>query len=195
VLAHGLDRIYPPEHRTTALEMLTQGGLLTEYPSNTSPERYNFVTRNSIIAGLSDATIVVESAAKGGSLITAEVANAYNREVFAVPGRVTDNTFKGCLQLIKRNKAALLDSLKDLEESLGWSTEPKSNSKPIQQELPFDLTDEQQTILAMLNNEELHINQLAVRTNIAIHQLPFLLLELELKNLVKPLPGGIYKRN
>ncbi len=195
VLAHGLDRIYPYEHRKTATEIVSQGGLLTEYPSETNPDKFNFVTRNSIVAGLGDATVVIESAAKGGSLITADIANAYNRDVFAVPGRVSDASFKGCLNLIKSNRAALMDSLSDMEESLGWNDKINGKKIATQQQLQFlDLTDEQNSIVSVLSEQEMHVNQLAVKTNIPIHQLSFVLLELEFKNLIKPLPGGIYKR-
>lgn len=193
VLAHGLDRIYPYEHRKTASAMLENGGLITEYPSGTNPDKYNFVTRNSIIAGMSDATIVVESAEKGGSLITADIANVYDRDVFAAPGRINDESFKGCLNLIKKNKASLFTSLSDLEESLGWNQFSKKQAKP--QQLPFvELSDEETVIMKAINEEHVHINQLVVKTNIPIHQLSFLLLELEFKNLVRPLPGGMYKR-
>lgn len=193
VMAHGLDRVYPYTHRQTAFEMVEQGGLLTEYISGTNPEKYNFVTRNSIIAGLSDATIVVESASKGGSLITADIANAYNRDVFAVPGRITDKSFKGCLNLIKQNKATLLDSLDVLEANLGWDRQ--KTQKNIQQTFQFeeDLTNEEKLVVDAIH-DRIHINQLAIKTNIAIHQLAFLLLELEFKNIIKPLPGGMYAR-
>lgn len=195
VLAHGLDRIYPYEHRKTAAEIIQKGGLLTEYPSETQPDRFNFVTRNSIIAGMGDAVVVVESAAKGGSLITAEVAGAYDKDVFAVPGRISDPGFKGCLNLIKNHKATLLESLSDLEDCLGWNNKSGNKETAVQQQLFFpELTDEQNSIMSVLTNEETHINRLAITTNIPIHQLSFILLELEFKNLVKPLPGGIYKR-
>ncbi|MCL1942416.1 MAG: DNA-processing protein DprA [Candidatus Azobacteroides sp.] len=195
VLAHGLDRIYPYEHRKTAAEITVQGGLLTEYPSETQPDKFNFVTRNSIIAGLGDATIVVESATKGGSLITAEVANAYDRDVFAVPGRISDTSFKGCLNLIKSNKACLLESLADMEECLGWNQKINGKKIAVQQHLEFlDLTDEQNAIITALSNDEIHVNRLAVKTDIPVHRLSFILLELEFKNLIKPLPGGLYKR-
>jgi len=195
VLAHGLDRIYPYEHRKTATEIIQQGGLLTEYPSETQPDKFNFVTRNSIIAGMSDATVVVESAAKGGSLITAEIANAYDRDVFAVPGRISDPSFKGCLNLIKNHKADLLESFSDLETSLGWDNKTNNKKIAIQQQLQFlDLTEEQSTVISALSDDDMHVNQLAVKSNIPIHQLSFVLLELELKNLIKPIPGGIYKR-
>jgi DNA processing protein len=175
--------------------MIRKGGLLTEYPSETQPDRFNFVTRNSIIAGLGDAVVVVESAAKGGSLITAEIANAYNKDVFAVPGRISDPGFKGCLNLIKNHKAVLLESLADMENCLGWDNKPSDKKIAVQQQLDFwDLTDEQNNIMFALTDDALHINQLVVKTNIPIHQLSFILLELEFKNLVKPLPGGMYTR-
>ena len=121
VLAHGLDRIYPSLHRKTAVEMLDKGGLLTEFPVGTTPDKHNFISRNRIVAGMCDATIVVESAAKGGSLITAELAESYHRDCFAFPGRVTDEYSKGCNQLIRDSKASLLLSAEDLVEAMGWT--------------------------------------------------------------------------
>lgn len=121
VLAHGLDRIYPSLHRKTAVDMLDRGGLLTEFLVGTTPDKHNFVSRNRIVAGMCDATIVIESAAKGGSLITAELAESYHRDCFAFPGRVTDEYSKGCNQLIRDNKASLLLSAEDFVQTMGWN--------------------------------------------------------------------------
>ncbi|MCD7973907.1 MAG: DNA-processing protein DprA [Candidatus Azobacteroides sp.] len=195
VLAHGLDRIYPYEHKESGREIIEQGGLITEYPSGTIPDKYNFVVRNSIIAGLTDATIVAESSAKGGSLITAEIANAYDREVFAVPGRWTDPSFHGCLNLIKKNKAVLLHCLADIEENLRWNNQKSSAPSFQQTQLCFsELSDEENRILTILANQETHINQLAIKTDIPLTRLAFLLLEMEFKHLLKPFPGGMYKK-
>ncbi len=195
VLAHGLDRIYPAVHRKTAIDMLKNGGLLTEFPSATNPDRYNFVSRNRIVAGMSDATIVVESGAKGGSLITADLASGYHRDCFALPGRITDSASIGCNELIKDNKAALIQSTEDFVESIGWTQTDHSLSKTeIQRELFPDLTTEEQQIMQILgSSKELHINELVVETNIPVNQMSALLFELEMKGLVKVLAGGMYR--
>ncbi|MDR0844771.1 MAG: DNA-processing protein DprA, partial [Tannerella sp.] len=136
VLAHGLDRLYPAAHRNTAAEMLKQGGLLTDFPSETNPDRENFLRRNRLVAGLSDATIVIESAEKGGSLVTADIAFSYGRDVYTFPGRVYDEHSKGCNRLIQMNKAGLISSAQDLISSLCWDTESRKNV-PKQEKLPF----------------------------------------------------------
>lgn len=136
VLAHGLDRIYPPAHRSTAVEMLQRGGgLLSDFPSGTEPDKPNFVKRNRIVAGLADATIVIESAEKGGSLITADIAFSYGRDVYAFPGRVSDLHSKGCNALIRQNKAGLITSATDLISALCWDVEKKAAPVPVQAEL------------------------------------------------------------
>lgn len=191
VMAHGLDRIYPATHRKTAVEMVAQGGLLTEYPSGTNPDRANFVMRNRIVAGLSDALIVVESAERGGALITAEIANSYDRDVFAFPGRATDTYSQGCNQLINRNKAALIQNATDFEELMGWSEKSKSN--PVQRSLFVELSDEESKIVSHLSTSEpKQINILSIETDFAVFRLSALLLELEFKGVVKCLPGGTY---
>lgn len=191
IIAHGLDRIYPATHRKTAVEMLNQGGLLTEYPSGTNPDRANFVMRNRIVAGLSDALIVVESAEKGGALITAEIANSYDRDVFAFPGRATDTYSQGCNQLIYKNKAALIQNVNDFEELMGWG-EP-SRSIPMQQSLFVELSEEERKIVSHLSaSEPKQINILSIETDFAVFRLSATLLELEFKGVVKSLPGGTY---
>ena len=143
VLAHGLDRIYPYVHRKTAIDMLAQGGLLTEFLTGTNPDKHNFVSRNRIVAGMSDATIVVESAAKGGSLITAELAEGYHRDCFAVPGRVTDESSIGCNRLIRDNKAALIQSAEEFVQIMGWAVaEQPARTEGIQRNLFPELTEE-----------------------------------------------------
>ena len=193
VLAHGLDRIYPSAHRQTAIQMLSQGGLLTEYISGTTPERLNFVRRNRIVAGISDATIVVESATKGGSLITAELAQAYNRDVFAVPGRIFDEYSSGCNKLIFEQKATLIQSADDVLTALGWST-PQPSAQPIQQKLFPELNAGQQLIVNSLKGTEgKQINQIIVETGLSYPQVSSELYELECQGVVTLLGGARYK--
>ena len=192
VLAHGLDRIYPAVHRKTAIEMLNKGGLITEFPSETRPEKFNFVRRNRIVAGLSDALVVIESADKGGSLITAEIANSYYREVFAMPGRVTDTYSVGCNRLISTNRAILMQDINGFINHMGWDETAKP--QPKQKELFLQLTETEERVFNALNcNEPIHVNMLAIELNVPVSELFFTLLELEMKNVVKPLPGGVYK--
>lgn len=142
VLAHGLDRIYPAEHRKTAVHMLEQGGLLTEFMSRTTPDRQNFIRRNRIVAGMSDATIVVESAAKGGALITAELANEYHRDCFAFPGRCTDPYSAGCNLLIRNNQATLVTSAEDIVKAMNWTQKPTIERGAVQRQLFPELSEE-----------------------------------------------------
>lgn len=193
VLGHGLDRIYPYSHRDTAKEMLENGALIAEFPSETNPDRHNFVRRNRIVAGMADAVVVVESAEKGGSLITADIANSYFREVFAVPGRVTDKTFAGCNRLIADNKAVLLQETNDFLQHMGWDSDRKA-AQPKQRELFLNLTDEEERIFNTLNNvNSMQVNMLAIELNTPVSELFFTLLELEMKNVIQALPGGVYK--
>ena len=192
VLAHGLDRIYPPSHRQTAVNMLNNGGLLTEYLPGTNPDSFNFVARNRIVAGMADATLVVESASKGGSLITAELANVYNRDCFAVPGRINDEFSKGCNQLIRDNKASLITQAEDLVNVMGWQ---QKDAKPeaIQRNLFVDLTPEEALIAKILKERgDLHMNNLTVEANLPIFKLTPILFSLEMKGVVKALVGGVY---
>lgn len=194
VLAHGLDRIYPPAHRHTAIEMLESGGLLTDFPSGTNPDRPNFVRRNRIVAGLADATVVIESAAKGGSLITADIAFSYGRDVYAFPGRVSDEHSSGCNALIRSNKAGLITSASDLIEALCWNVVSRRQSAPVQRMLCFELTGEEERVAAALKESgEVHVNQLAVALRLPVSQLSSLLFELEMKGVIKSLPGAQYK--
>ena len=192
VLAHGLDRIYPSQHRQTATEMLSNGGLLTEFLTDTEPEAYNFVSRNRIVAGMTDATIVVESAIKGGSLVTASLANTYNRDCFAVPGRINDEKSKGCNYLIRDSKASLITNAEDFINAMGWQT-PSAKPDAIQRNLFVDLTEEEALVVNLLQQRgDLHVNTLTVETNMPIHQLTSLLFGLEMKGVVKALVGGVY---
>jgi DNA processing protein len=196
VIAHGLDRIYPGAHLGVARRMTENGGLITEYLSETNPDRQNFVQRNRIIAGMSDVVIVVESGQKGGALITAELANDYNREVLAFPGRNTDEWSKGCNSLIKRNKAMLIESAADLVQLMGW--EKTANSKkPKQIQLFHELSPEEQKVVGILqqNDSGLQVNEMVHLSSLSYHKLSSLLLELEFKSIIKLLPGGVYKLN
>lgn len=193
VLAHGLDRIYPSVHRKTAVNMLQHGGLLTEYTSGTNPDPSNFVCRNRIVAGMCDATIVVESAKKGGALITADIANSYARDCFAFPGRARDLYSVGCNQLIKNNKAALIQSAADFVEAMGWEPTPNLHS-PTQREAFVELSNQEQVVVNLLMEEDkLHINTLVVKANIPVNKMSALLFELELKGVVRTLAGGVYQ--
>lgn len=194
VLAHGLDRIYPYVHRKTAIDMLEIGGLLTEFLTETNPDRHNFVSRNRIVAGMSDATIVVESAVKGGSLITADLASGYHRDCFAVPGRITDASSIGCNLLIRDNKAALLQSAEDFVQAMGWTVDEQS-AKPevIQRNFFPELSEDEEKIVGILTRQgDLHINTLVVETDIPVNRMTSLLFELEMKGVIKTLVGGVY---
>lgn len=195
VLAHGLDRIYPAVHRKTAVEMLETGGLLTEFITGTNPDRYNFVSRNRIVAGMSDATIVVESASKGGSLITADLAQGYHRDCFAFPGRYTDAQSQGCNQLIQENKAALIQSAEDFIKLMCWDNSAQPAKPENAQRLLFpDLSEDEEKIVNILSNgEKIHINDLSVTTDIPVHRVNTLLFELEMKGIVQVLAGSLYQ--
>lgn len=196
VLAHGLDRIYPATHRATAVKMLDNGGLLTEYITKTNPDKQNFVQRNRIIAGLCDALIVIESAVKGGALITAELGNDYNRDVFAVPGRVGDEFSAGSNKLIRENKAALIESADDLLRAMSWEPEEQKKGKgTFQPSLFDDLAEDETAIISELRKypDGINVNELTVLLNLPFSKLSAKLLQMEFKGLVKCLPGGIYK--
>ncbi|MBR1547476.1 MAG: DNA-processing protein DprA [Prevotella sp.] len=192
VLAHGLDQLYPNAHRQTAVEMLAHGGLLTEFMSHTNADKPNFVRRNRIVAGMSDATIIVESAAKGGGLITCEIARSYNRDVFAFPGAVGAPASEGCNNLIRDNGAALITSAEDFVRAMAW---PVASERPeaVERQLFPELTADEQRVLTLLQQAgDLQLNLISVRTNIPIHQLNALLFQLEMKGLVRPMAGGCY---
>jgi DNA processing protein len=196
VLAHGLDQIYPPRHRETAVSMINQGGLLTEYMTQTEPFANNFRQRNRIVAGMADATLVVESASKGGALITARIAQDYGRDVLAFPGPIGAPYSEGCNQLIRDNKAGLITSADDFVEAVGWQTDIqrlKAENDGIERELFPDLSAEEHSIVDLLkNNNDLQLNILSVKSNIPIGQLTALLFQLEMKGIIRPLAGGIY---
>lgn len=195
VLAHGLDRIYPSVHRNSAAKMIDQGGLLTEFISGTNPDKQNFVSRNRIVAGMCDATIVVESAKKGGALITAELAESYHRDCFAFPGRTNDPYSEGCNNLIRENKAILINNAEDFVKSMCWETNTKARPKEIQRDLFPDLTTDEQILVDLLlkNPNGMQINTMIVESNIAIQKINVLLFELEMKGIVRALAGGLFK--
>ena len=193
VLAHGLDQIYPRMHRQTAIEMLHHGGLLTEFMSQSTAEKMNFVARNRIVAGISDATLVVESAEKGGSLITARIAEDYGRDIYAVPGRVSDTTSAGCNQLIRDNRAGLLQTAQELATDMGWATTVETN-RPIQRELFPELSPDETVVFSALKGSDgKHLNQLTVETNLPVGRLSSVLFEMEMRGLVRLFGGGSYR--
>lgn len=195
VLAHGLNTIYPAQHRNTAVEMLGNGGLLTEYTSSQATHRGFFLARNRIVAGLADAVVVVESGIKGGSLFTATIAGDYHRDVFALPGRVGDISSMGCNNLIRQNKAALLTCADDLIEAMGWGNRREQPSQTtLTVERGVDLTAEEQRIMQYLSlNGEGQINRMAVELDTPIATLSATLVELEFKGCVVAFPGGVYR--
>jgi len=194
VLAHGLDRIYPAVHRQTAVEMVKHGGLLTEYLSGTNPDKGNFVARNRIVAGMCDACIVVQSAKRGGSLITANLAQAYNRELFTFPGRINDEFSAGCNRLIQENKATLITNAEDFINAVGWPNTLSKSKSPIQHELFINLSNEEQLIVDTLKGcDEKPINMIVSQTDLSYSRVITIMFELEMKGLVKVLGGTRYK--
>jgi DNA processing protein len=193
VLGHGLDRIYPAAHRETAVKMLSEGGLLSEYLSETSPDRQNFVQRNRIIAGLCDAVLVVESSQKGGSLITANIAQSYNRDVFAFPGRVGDAHSEGCNSLIKSNKAALIESAADFLDAMGWEAQSSEAAQAIQTNLFAELTEDEQAVVSLLRKGDMQLNELAISLSVPVSRMSSMLLNMEFGGVVKCLPGNLYR--
>jgi DNA processing protein len=192
VLGHGLDRVYPYHHKQIAQDMLQMGGLLTEFPLNTMPDRENFPKRNRVIAGIADATLVVEATVKGGALITADIANSYNRDVFAFPGRVKDEYSQGCNFLIKTNRAALINHPLDLAYYMGWEeTYPQKHTTQIQ--LPIGLTHEELKIVEVLKTAPSLIDEISSKTCISQGKLAIHLLNLEMQGVLIGLPGKMYK--
>ena len=196
VLAHGLDYLYPTAHRDTATEMLKQGGLLTEFMTSTNADKINFVRRNRIIAGTADATIVVESAAHGGGLITADIANSYGREVFAFPGNIGMPYSEGCNNLIRDNKAALITSAEDFVKTMGWEQDAKlkkAREKGIERQMFPELTDDETRIVNTLQHtNDLQANIISVKCGLPISTVASTLFNLELKGIVRLYAGGVY---
>jgi DNA processing protein len=192
VLAHGLDEIYPKVHKKYINQVSENGGFLTEFWHNETPLRENFLKRNRIVAGISKATIIIESAAKGGSLVTADIANSYDKDVFAVPGRTTDLYSKGCNNLIKNNRAFLLNSAEEIVKMLNWDLYEKP--KVIQKKLFLDLDEKEQKIYDLLHEKgKQMLDVISLECNIPIYQLSAILLQMELKGVSKPLPGKMFE--
>jgi DNA processing protein len=192
VLAHGLHTIYPRQHNNLAKEIIHQGGLLTEFRNGDKPDKHNFPKRNRIVAGMADATIVIETAIKGGSMITAELANNYNRDVFALPGRITDSKSAGCNYLIQNNKAILFTDAKELTECLGWQS--KKINKKQQKELFIELSEDEKIIIDILKEKETtHIDEINIKSNLSSSSIAAAILNLELQNVITGLPGKMYK--
>jgi DNA processing protein len=194
VLGHGLDRLYPHLHKQIAQRMLRNGGLLTEFPLNTKPDKDNFPKRNRIIAGISDVTIVVEATTKGGALITAEIANSYHRDVFAFPGRTIDVYSEGCNFLIKTNRAGLLNHPKDLLYYLGWDAYPVL-PESVQLKMPVGLNEEELQVFKFLQQAPARIDEISLQTNILQSKLAIHLLSLEMQGILTSLPGKVYRLN
>ena len=191
VFAHGLDKVYPSAHAAIAKQISENGCLLTDYISKTVALPQNFVSRNRIVAGLSDATIVIESPIKGGSLITADIANSYNREVFTVPGNPADTNAKGCNYLIKTQQAILIESAEDIIKGLNWDVKEKA----IQQQIFVELSPSEQKIIDLLTEKELHIDLIVESLDWEFSKVANELLQAEFKDLIIALPGKIYKKN
>ena len=192
ILAHGLNQIYPKTHKKYMSKMEQNGGFMTEFWSDSNPEKENFVKRNRIVAGISEATIVIESADKGGSLITANLANDYNRDVFAVPGRITDKYSQGCNNLIKTQRAHLLSSAADILYILNWDMDKKE--KTIQKQLFIDLEPVEQKVFDFLQkNGKEQMDIIALTCELPIFKVSSILLNMELKGVVRPLPGKLFE--
>lgn len=192
VVGHGLDRIYPSQHRSLAEKMLSKGGILTEFPSGTKPDRENFPRRNRIVAGLADATLVVEAAVNGGALITADLANSYNRDVFAFPGRINDRYSGGCNYLIKSNGAQLVTEANDILEMMEWKRPEDAN---VRKQLSLDLVlskEEQQLVEILKQQEKVPVDELSRALDIPISKLSATLLSLEMQGIIVTLPGKLY---
>lgn len=192
VFAHGLDKIYPALHAPIAAKMLENGGLLSDFISETNIDRQNFLRRNRIIAGLADATVIVESAEKGGALVTADIANSYNRDVFAFPGRSNDTFSRGCNKLIKFNEAALIENQADIEKAMNWDMKTQS-SRVFQTSLFVELTPEEEKLIDLLKGGDRFVDEITIETQLPMSKVSALLLGLEFKGLVVSLPGKIYR--
>jgi len=194
VLAHGLDQVYPHEHRGLAKEIAAgDGGLLTEFPSGTKPDKHNFPARNRIVAGMADATIVIETGVKGGSMITASLANSYNRDVFALPGRATDNKSTGCNELIRSNSAVLFTDASEILEALGWQQSKQGKEKEKQLRIFTDLNENERKIYDIIGGSDtIHIDDLNLRSGLSSSTVAAAVLSLELKNAIVSLPGNRY---
>jgi DNA processing protein len=193
VMGSGIDVVYPAAHKDTAKKMMDNGGLATEHPFGTQPDAHNFPARNRIVAGLCDCVIIVEAAEKGGALITADIANSYNKDVFAFPGNIGQSHSTGCNNLIKSNKANLLTSVRDLEYFMNWDVDVMPKKKEQLSLEGFEPAEQAVLTVLMENKNQLMIDELSWKSNIAVSQLASILLGLEFKGVVASLPGKIYK--
>lgn len=193
VMGSGIDVIYPSSHKDVATEMMTNGGIVTEHSFGTPPDAHNFPARNRIVAALSDAVIIVEAAERGGALITAEIANSYNKDVFAFPGNIGQSHSEGCNNLIKANKANLMTHAKDLEYIMGWNADAAPVKKVTLSLEQFDGPEQEVLKILLANNKQMMIDDISWRANISISQLASILLGLEFKGVVASLPGKQYK--
>jgi DNA processing protein len=192
VLAHGFDEIYPKNHKKYMHQVNENGGFLTEFWHKEAPLRENFLKRNRIVAGISKATIIIESAVKGGSLVTADIANSYDKDVFAVPGRTSDLYSKGCNNLIKNNRAFLLNSAEEIVKMLNWDL--NKTPKVIQPQLFLELNENEQKIFDLLHDKGAQLlDVISLECNIPMYQLASILLQMELKGISKPLPGKVFE--
>lgn len=192
IIGHGLDRVYPPSHRSIAMDILNQGALITEFHSGVKPDRENFPARNRIIAGISDAVVVIEAREQGGALLTAEMASSYNRDVFAFPGRVHDTQSRGCINLIKNNIAQVICSAAEFIETMAWDDVQQSN---VQRKLFTNLSDDENLIVQHLirQNMHIHFDDLLNHFDWKNSKLASILLQLEFAGVVKALPGKMYR--
>ncbi len=192
MLGHGLDKVYPSEHRKTAHKMLQNGGLLTEFHSNARTDKENFPRRNRLIAGISDATLVIETAKKGGSIITALQAHNYNRKVLALPGSVFSQYSSGCNWLIQTQKATLVNSAEDIKKTMGWEKESKKN---VQRQLFIELKQDETHIANMFKDKEIrHIDEIHQMSHLNYSTTAAALLSLEVKGIIKSLPGNLLQQ-
>jgi len=197
LLAHGLDQVYPVEHSYLARDMIkNNGGILSEFRRRTKPDKHNFPSRNRIVAGMSDATIVIETDIKGGSMITAELANGYNKDVFAIPARINDNKSAGCNFLVRTNKAMLLTEATEIMETMGWAL-PRDKKKAIlnkQKALFIELSPEEKVIIGLLEEKEtVPIDELNNKSGLSSSRVAASILNLELQNVIVSLPGKLYR--
>lgn len=193
VLPHGLNTIYPAQNKNLAKDILHSGVLLTEFRSNMFPDKFTFPRRNRIVAGMSDATITIETAIKGGSMITAELAYNYNRDLFAIPAKITDSKSSGCLKLIKQNKAILLTDAEQLAETMGWQENIKTRKKQ-QRELFINLSPEENIIIELIKEKDaIPIDELHLKSGLTGSSVASAILNLELQNLIVAMPGKVYK--
>lgn len=195
VLAHGLDRIYPAQHKTVADKLQENGALVSDFLSETIPDKQNFPSRNRIVAGMTDATIVIESAESGGALITAEIANSYNRDVFAFPGKISDKYSQGCLRLIKNHKANLITGSADVIECMNWDLSKSAGTRqPVQQALFAELNEQEKMVCDFLSQtEKSHIDDIFLKIQLPQSAISGVLLQLEMKGVIAVLPGKVFK--